>query len=198
MGEDMLVAFYGAGAVAVLATFLAVTRAQPVHALLYLGTSLLAIAVVFYTLGAPFVAALEVVVYAGAIVVLFVFVVMMLNLGTSTTAAERSLTPPRVWIGPAALSALVLSLLVFAILTSQTRASAVQIANRKSYFALRASKDESQIENQEVPPRDVGASLYGPYFVAVELSSVLLLAGMLSAWRIARRERTSGTQEVRK
>ena len=51
------------------------------HALLYLIVSLLAVAVVFYTMGAPFVAALEVIIYAGAIMVLFVFVVMMLNLG---------------------------------------------------------------------------------------------------------------------
>ena len=51
------------------------------HALLYLIVSLLAVAVVFYTLGAPFIAALEVIIYAGAIMVLFVFVVMMLNLG---------------------------------------------------------------------------------------------------------------------
>ncbi len=61
---------------------LAITRLVAVHALLYLIVSLLAVAVVFYTMGAPLVAALEVIIYAGAIVVLFVFVVMMLNLGT--------------------------------------------------------------------------------------------------------------------
>ena len=77
----MELAFYIAGAVAVIATLLMLTRANVVHALLYLIVSLLAVAVVFYTLGAPFVAALEVIVYAGAIMVLFVFVVMMLNLG---------------------------------------------------------------------------------------------------------------------
>ena len=66
---------------AVIATLLAITRLVAVHALLYLIVSLLAVAVVFYTMGAPLVAALEVIIYAGAIVVLFVFVVMMLNLG---------------------------------------------------------------------------------------------------------------------
>ena len=54
------------------------------HALLYLVVSLFAVAVVFYTLGAPFVAALEVIVYAGAIMMLFVFVVMLLNLSADS------------------------------------------------------------------------------------------------------------------
>ena len=61
-----------------------------VHALLYLIVSLLAVAVVFYVLGAPFVAALEVIIYAGAIMVLFVFVVMMLNLGEHAVSMENA------------------------------------------------------------------------------------------------------------
>ena len=77
----MEAAFYVAAAVAIVSTVLAITRLVAVHALLYLIVSLLAVAVVFYTMGAPLVAALEVIIYAGAIMVLFVFVVMMLNLG---------------------------------------------------------------------------------------------------------------------
>ena len=66
-----------------------------VHALLYLIVSLLAVAVVFLALGAPFVAALEVIIYAGAIMVLFVFVMMMLNLGPRTVEQERALAARR-------------------------------------------------------------------------------------------------------
>ena len=77
----MELVFYIAGAVAVISTALMLTRLNVVHALLYLIVSFLGIAVVFFVLGAPFVAALEVIVYAGAIMVLFVFVGMMLNLG---------------------------------------------------------------------------------------------------------------------
>ena len=73
--------FYITGAIAVLATVLVITRMNAVHSLLYLITSLLAIAMIFFLLGAPFVAMLEVIIYAGAIMVLFVFVIMMLNLG---------------------------------------------------------------------------------------------------------------------
>ena len=60
------------------------------HALLYLIVSLLAVAIVFYVLGAPFAAALEVIVYAGAIMVLFVFVMMMLNLGKAAAARSEA------------------------------------------------------------------------------------------------------------
>jgi NADH-quinone oxidoreductase subunit J len=78
--------FYIAAAVAIASTMMAITRLDEVHALLYLIVSLLAIAVVFFVLGAPFVAALDVIIYAGAIMVLFVFVVMLLNLGQAAIA----------------------------------------------------------------------------------------------------------------
>src|SRR5262252_10013608 len=100
----MELAFYIAGAVAVLSTILMLTRLNIVHALLYFIVSLLAVAVVFYVLGAPFVAALEIIIYAGAIVVLFVFAVMMLNLGEAAAAQERQWLHRRMWIGPTVLA----------------------------------------------------------------------------------------------
>ena len=100
----MTIAFYIAAAVAVLSTAMVITRAEAVHALLYLIVSLLAAAVAFFVLGAPFVAALEVIVYAGAIMVLFVFVVMLLNLGPKTAEQERKWIEPSVWIGPTILA----------------------------------------------------------------------------------------------
>jgi len=75
----MHVLFYISGAIAILATVMTITRLNAVHALLYFIVSLLSVAVIFYILGAPFIAALEVIIYAGAIMVLFVFVVMILN-----------------------------------------------------------------------------------------------------------------------
>ena len=92
--------FYFAAAMAILATVMVITRLNAVHALLYLIVSLLAVAVVFYTLGAPFIAALEVIIYAGAIMVLFIFVVMMLNLGAKTVETERTWLRPGMWTGP--------------------------------------------------------------------------------------------------
>ena len=89
----MEVLFYIASLVALSATGLALSRSNAVHALIYLIVSLLAVAVVFFLLGAPFAAALEILIYAGAIMVLFVFVIMMLNLGEAGDARERQCRP---------------------------------------------------------------------------------------------------------
>ncbi len=161
----MLTLFYLAAAVAILATLLALTRLDPVHALLYLIVSLLAVAVVFGLLGAPFVAALEVIVYAGAIMVLFIFVVMLLNLGLRTTETERSWLRPRTWIGPAAL-ALILVVEVAAML------------GRTGQLTTGAGV---------VGPKAVGLALYGPYLLGLELASFLLLAGVVGAYHLGRR-----------
>src|SRR5580692_12641883 len=105
--------FYIAGAVAVLSTALMLTRLNVVHALLYLIVSFLGIAVVFFVLGAPFVAALEVIVYAGAVMVLFVFVGMMFNLGQNSVEAEKQWLTPGIWIGPVILAGVLFAEVVY-------------------------------------------------------------------------------------
>src|SRR5215475_5945776 len=100
--------FYIAGGVAVLSTVLMLTRLNLVHALLYLIVSLLSVAVDFFVLGAPFTAALEAIVYAGAIMVLFLFVVMMLNIGAQAAEVEKRWLTPGIWTGPAILAAILL------------------------------------------------------------------------------------------
>ena len=77
----MTILFYIAGAIAIIASIAVILQTNIVHALLYMVVSLLSVAVVFYVLGAPFAAMLEAIVYAGAIMVLFLFVIMLLNLG---------------------------------------------------------------------------------------------------------------------
>ena len=94
---------YIAAVVAVISTLMVITGRNAVHALLYLIVSLLSVALIFFILGAPFVAALEVIIYAGAIMVLFVFVIMMLNLGPESTETERQWLTPGIWVGPAIL-----------------------------------------------------------------------------------------------
>src|SRR5271157_444538 len=101
----MSTAFYIAGAVAIISTLLAVTRINAVHALLYLVVSLLSVALLFLLLGAPFVAAFEVIIYAGAVMVLFAFVVMMLGLGQKAVSEERRWLALSSWIGPTVLLA---------------------------------------------------------------------------------------------
>ncbi|MEQ1438077.1 NADH-quinone oxidoreductase subunit J [Fontimonas sp. SYSU GA230001] len=164
--------FYGASAVALAATLLAITRAHPVHALLYLIVSLLGAAGVMLALGAPFAAMLEIIVYAGAIVVLFVFVVMLLNLGPGVAEQERQWLRPRYWIGPGLLAGLLLVQLLAGVL-GQT----------------------APMSTAEVGAKAVGILLFGPYLLAVELGSMLLLAGLVSAYHLGRREppRSSGS-----
>ena len=156
--------FYLAAAVAVVATFMMITRLNAVHALLYMIVSLLAVAVVFFTLGAPFIAALEVIIYAGAIMVLFIFVVMMLNLGERAVDTERSWLKPGMWVGPLTLSLILLvEVIDLAGVNPQSRMASV------------------------IGPKQVGLELFGPYLIGVELASMLLLGALVGAYHLGRR-----------
>lgn len=160
----MMVIFYLSSAVAIIATILVITRLNAVHALLYLIVSLLAVAIIFFLLGAPFVAALEVIIYAGAIMVLFVFVMMMLNLGVEATEQERRWLHPKMFIGPAILAAILAGEFLFLL----TRGIAETPVGRM------------------VEPKEVGISLYTTYFIGVELAAMLLLAGLVGAYHLGR------------
>lgn len=155
--------FYLAGAGAVIATILVIVQPNPVHALLYLIVSMLSIALVFYILGAVFAAALEVIIYAGAILVLFVFVVMMLNLGPENIAAEKAGLRASAWVGPLILGALLLGELICVL-----------------------SIDAGRSASGAVEPRAVALALFGPYLLGVELASLLLLSGLVGAHHLGR------------
>ena len=151
---------YGASAVvAVVATVMVITRRDAVHALLYLVVSLLAVAVIMLMLGAAFVAALEVIIYAGAIMVLFVFVIMLIGPRNDTVSA-------RTWIGPVILALILLAEIVYIILGGVT---------------------PSPLATKEVPPKQVGIALLGPYLIAVEVTAFLLLSGLVGAFHLGRR-----------
>lgn len=162
--------FYISAGVAVLATTMVITLGNPVHALLYLILSLLAVALVFFSLGAPFAAALEVIVYAGAIMVLFVFVIMMLNPGAEEDERRKKLLAPRAWLGPAVLAAILLAELLYAIVSGSGPLSG----------------------ELQVGPKEVGIALFGPYVLGVELASILLLAGLVGAYHLGRRVKSGG------
>ena len=167
-GPDVMeFAFYFSAGVAVVSTLRVVTGTNPVHALLYLVVSLLAVAMCFFSLGAPFAGALEIIVYAGAIMVLFVFVVMMLNLGPAIAQQERAWLTPRIWIGPSLLAGVLLLQLL---------------------WALFAEPSNAPLALTSVGPKEVGVSLFGPYLLAVELASLLLLAALIAAYHLGRHE----------
>ena len=160
----MVTVFYLAGILAVVATLLAITQRHAVHALLYLIVSLLAVAVDFYALGAAFVAALEIMIYAGAIMVLFVFVVMMLNVAEHAMEVEREWLKPGNWIGPSVLMLILLGELAYSAMTSS---STISFANA-------------------VSPKQVGVALFGTYWIGVEHASLLLMAGLVGAFHLGR------------
>ena len=168
-----VVLFYIAAAVSLVATILVITRTHASHALIYLIVSLLAVAVIFYLLGAPFASALEIVIYAGAIMVLFLFVVMMLNLGPSQIAQERRWLEPRMWIGPTILTLILFFEMVYVLAGSPVVTPGVP-----------------------VPPKAVGELLFGAYLLGVELAGFLLLAALVGAYHLGRRYMRTRREEV--
>src|SRR5260221_13575700 len=111
----MQLTFYISAFIAIISTIMVITRFNIIHALLYLVVSFMALAVVFFILGAPFAAALEIIIYAGAIVVLIIFVIMMLNLKAEAVAQQKKTLPPRVYAGPPTLSKIFLCEIIFII-----------------------------------------------------------------------------------
>jgi NADH-quinone oxidoreductase subunit J len=158
-----LILFAITSAVAIFATVMMITRLNAVHGLLYLILSLLSVGVIFFLLGAHFAAVLEVIIYAGAIMVLFVFVIMMLNQGQKTIEQERIWLQSGIWIGPSLL-ALILFVEMVVIVVLGGSAETGQVVNSKQ----------------------VGIALYGPYLLAVELASMLLLAGLVGAYHLGK------------
>ncbi len=163
----MNVVFWIAAATAVVSTALAITRRHAVYTLLYLIVAMAGVAAVLFTLGAHFVAALQIIVWAGAIMVMFLFVIMMLNLRPQEPRPRPS------WAG--AVVPLLLALIVAAALIL------VLVRSGPGTPGARA-----------VDPKQVGAALFGPYAVGVELASVLLLAAVAGAYHLGRREENGG------
>ncbi len=160
----MTIVFYISAVIALASTLLVITRTNAVHALLYLVVSLLAVALVFFTLGAPFIAALEIIVYAGAIMVLFVFVMMLLNLGGKAARVERQWLAGHMYIGPTILSGVLAAMFVYIIAAGSPQAAG----------------------HTEVGPQQVGVRLFSTYLFAVELAAMMLLAGLIGAFHIGR------------
>lgn len=162
----MNIIFYIAATVALVSTILSISGRNAIHALLFLILSLLSISVIFYILGAPFIAALEVIVYAGAIMVLFIFVIMMLNVGLEKEVEKRWLHPG-MWILPSLLALILFVDFIFMI------------------YKIRFQGVNGQI----IAPKEVGISLFSTYLIGVEIAAILLLAGIVGAYHLGRQKK---------
>ena len=165
----MTILFYIGAVLAVISTVAAVTRLRIVHAVLWLNASFLSAALVFYSLGSPFAAMLEIMTYAGAVMVLFTFAIMLVGPGPDAALQERQWQPWPSWIGPSATGILLLAVFIFAITKGVPGKTA----------------------GTSVGPVAVGASLFSTYLLGVELASALLLAALIGAFYIGRRNDSS-------
>ena len=164
------IGFYLLAIVAILASLRVITRTNPVHALLNMIVTLLALSGIFFALGAPFAGALEIIVYAGAIMVLFVFVVMMLNLGIQSTLEEESWLSSSAWAVPAGL-AFIVGLTLFSL-----------IGMKHGFEGMMPAF----IGVEPVTAKMIGAKLFTEYLLLVEIAGFLLLAGLVAAYHLAR------------
>lgn len=162
-------AFYICSFVAIISTFLVIIQKNAVYSLLYLIISILSISGVFFSIGAFFVGALEVIIYAGAIIVLFVFVIMMLNLGDKDDEKEKKYLHPVFWITPSVLTLILFLLMTYVI------------------FFLKEKKIEFFLMNTKT----IGISLFGPYLLLVELASCLLLSALVVVFHIGTKKNKS-------
>ena len=170
MGTFYIVHFWLFSALAIVAALAMVTRRNPVAAALWLVNVMFALAALYVMLGAHFLGAAQVLVYAGAIMVVFVFVVMLLNLGENDVQERRSM-------GAAAASSLlggVLAAELLYVIRSQPLNDSVL----------------QPVDNDAMAP--MANSLFTENLVAFEVTSVLLLVAVIGAVVLAKRGKVAG------
>lgn len=167
-------AFYYMAAASVASAILAVTRKNPVHSMLWVLALFLHVAGIFLLLGAEFLAAVQVIVYAGAILIFYLFVVMLLDLQDEEARPRFGKHWPLA--AAAGLSFAALALLAQVETFDPAGAGVVTAVNRMP---------------TEGPPQgslsEVGLSLYGPFALPFELASLVLLAAIIGSVVLARR-----------
>jgi NADH-quinone oxidoreductase subunit J len=161
--------FWVLAAGAVIASLLVIGQRNPMYSVLLLIVSFAALSGLYVLLGAPFVAAVQIIIYAGAIMVLFLFVVMLLNVPTETAPGTRRFV---LGAGPRRFGAVLSVLLVVELAWALRR--------------LQGSGLPADVPDASV--FDIGVKLFREYAFAFEATSVLILVAMVGAIVLARRE----------
>jgi len=154
--------FYILAVVTVIGTVLAITEKHPVHAIVYLVTSFFSLAMIFFLLSAPLIAMFEVIIYAGAVMVLFMFVIMMLDLGRRDEAVRPGI---RQWLLPAVLGGIILISIV-----------AVAVSHFSTPYAAGM-----------IGITDFSVTLFRKYGIAIEIISMQLLFAVVGALYLGRK-----------
>jgi NADH-quinone oxidoreductase subunit J len=166
-----LISFYIFGGIAVLASLGVIGQRNPMHSVMLLIVSFGALAGLYVLLDAPFTAVTQIIIYAGAIMVLFLFVVMLLNAHTEDDLPQAS-------IGPRALKIGVLLSLVLA----------AEIVWGLSRLQLTSFNDAPGAASEISSVQNIGVSLFTTHAFAFEVTSILILVAMVGAVVIARKE----------
>lgn len=174
--STLTILFYILALLITASTVMAVTRRDMVHAVLYLVLSFFGTAMLFYLLGAPFLAVLEIIIYAGAIMVLFLFLIMMIRLrsmpGNFFPAGQLV---PAILIGAGFL-------LVNTVLLA---------AEPRGWTPMPAA---------QASPMEFGVYLFRTHWLGVEIASMLLLVALVGAYllglRVQRQPRPAAGEEA--
>jgi NADH-quinone oxidoreductase subunit J len=164
------VVFYLLGGLAIASAVLAISARNPVASLLLVVLAFFALAGLFATLEAHFLAAIQILVYAGAILVLFLFVIMLLNLGSQL---------PQEWLAPPSI-----------LILASAAGAAFVLAG---FFLVRRGEVSGVVPPTGTVPavgstEAVGLSLFGDFLLPFEITSLVLLVAMVGAIVLAKRE----------
>jgi NADH-quinone oxidoreductase subunit J len=167
-----VIAFYLFGAIAVGASLLVIAQRNPIHSVLLLIGSFGALSGLYVLLDAPFVAVIQIIVYAGAIMVLFLFVVMLLNAPHEDTDYDERVHP-LLRPGPMRVGALL-----------------AVVLGVELWWALSRAGDTGAFPGASVSSVSViGKSLFTDYAFPFEVTSILILVAMVGSVVLARRDR---------
>lgn len=155
--------FYIIAILIMASTALAITRRNLVYAVIYLVMSFFGTAMLFYLLGAPFLAALEVIIYAGAIMVVFLFVIMMIHLEPK----QGEFLPMNQRVPAMVVSALFLMAFI-----------ALAGTDKGGWEPLAAA---------QAVPKAFGIYLFDTHWLSIEIASMLLLVALVAAIVLGRR-----------
>ena len=180
--------FYIAGVISVVAAALVVTRRNPIYSAIYLVLFFTMISLQFLVLRAPFLAVVQVLVYAGAIMVLFLFVIMLLNL----TPEELKEAVPR----SRKLLAGGLALVLFVLLVAAIRQSPT-VQNAPNLAAPIVPTEAAPTLGQAGEVAAIGESLFTTHTLAFEVTSVLILIAILGAIYLTKKRRPGNGEGTR-
>lgn len=164
----MMILFYISGCLAIVSTVCVLFNVNPIHALLFLITSFMFVSLNLFSLQAPFAALIEMIIYAGAIMVLFIFVIMMINIKHISLNLSDKISQflsVKMCCGVLLLMSNLLILLLL-------------IISKKDDCLINITQSTISIKN-------IGSVLFGSYMIVIEMASFLLLGALISVLHLA-------------